>query len=159
MYLKGLFLASSMAVFSISSWDFINKMPATALSGSYQIKSTASSYQGKRNIEIFIENRNIDITTVFSESGLNNIIEVHTKGIIDDKLNGQYSMSITEESYNKGLIFSPEDIRMYNELLSAARKLPGHNKWKVLASTDNYVVVATNQGDGQLMAFNRYHMD
>lgn len=59
-----------MAVFSISSWDFMNKKPAMAYSGAYHLNSTGSSYHGKRNIEVFIEDQNIDITTIFSESGL-----------------------------------------------------------------------------------------
>ncbi|OLQ73079.1 hypothetical protein BIT28_11975 [Photobacterium proteolyticum] len=159
MYLKSFFLASSMAVFSISSWDFMNKKPAMAYSGAYDLKSTGSSYHGKKNIEVFIEDQNIDITTIFSESGLKNIVEVHTKGTITKDNNGQYSMSITDENYSKGLIASASDIRMYNDLLSAARKLPGHNKWKVVESTENYIVIATNHGDGHLMALNRYQVN
>lgn len=148
-----------MAVFSVSSWDFINKKPAMAYSGTYDLKTTGSSYHGKKNLEVFIENQNIDITTIFSESGLKNIVEVHTKGTIQKDNNGQYSMNIIDENYSKGLIASASDIRMYNDLLSAARKLPGHNKWKVVDSTDNYIVIATNHGDGYLMALNRYQIN
>ncbi|QUM80573.1 hypothetical protein HWV01_09925 [Moritella sp. 5] len=119
--------------------------PKAAINGAMFIHSSDGSYNATRHFEMFVKKHSFESNVIFTETGLKNIIEAKSTGEINKNAPGQYTITLFNETENRAYIKDYNKIPLYNEYISANRKLAGYQKIQLVEELNNdYMIVATN---------------
>ncbi len=130
--------------------------PNVAINGEMYIQSSDGNYNATRHFEVFMEENLFESVTIFTETGLNNIIEVKSSGEIYKNTPNLFTISIFDESHNQAVINNYNKIPLYNEYISAKRKLIGSQTVQIVEKLqDDYIVIVTNGWSRHMIAINQ----
>ena len=93
-------------------------------------------YMATEHMDVVISDENFEAVTVIKEAGLNNTLDIHTKGKFIRKSNGVFNVSLREERVDHGDIDfeHDDDMLVYDRYIEARKKLSFLNRFKLLKS-------------------------
>jgi len=153
MNIRSIFFCFGFVIMVTSIVVSLTVTPKAAINGSMMIHSSDGSYSATRHFEVFVERNNFESSLIFTETGLKNIIEAKSTGKINQNAPGLFTLSLFNETENRAYIKDYNKIPLYNEYISANRKLADYQKIQFIEYLNNdYMIVATNGWSPHMIA-------
>ena len=93
-------------------------------------------YMATEHMDVVISDENFEAVTVIKEAGLNNTLDIHTKGKFIRKSNGLFNVSLREERVDHGDIDfeHDDDMLVYDKYIESRKSYRFLNRFKLLKS-------------------------
>ncbi|MCZ8500563.1 hypothetical protein O9853_04145 [Vibrio lentus] len=88
------------------------------------------------HMDVVISDENFEAVTIIKEAGLNNTLDIYTKGKFIRKSNGLFNVSLREERVDHGDIDfeHDDDMLVYDKYIEARKSYRFLNRFKLLKS-------------------------
>ncbi|MFM2640130.1 hypothetical protein AAFX33_02440 [Vibrio chagasii] len=107
------------------------------------------------NMDVVISEDNFEAVTVIKEAGLNNTLDIYTKGKFIRKSDGLFNVSLREERIDHGNIDFENDDEMlvYDKYIEARKKLSFFKSVQVVEELPNqYMLIISNSPVKKMVA-------
>lgn len=112
-------------------------------------------YMATEYMDVVISDENFEAVTVIKEAGLNNTLDIYTKGKFIRKSNGLFNVSLREERVDHGDIDfeHDDDMLVYDRYIEARKKLSFFKSVQVVEELPNqYMLVISNSPVKKMVA-------
>lgn len=113
------------------------------------------NYMATEYMDVVISDENFEAVTVIKEAGLNNTLDIYTKGKFIRKSNGLFNVSLREERVDHGDIDfeHDDDMLIYDRYIEARKKLSFFKSVQVVEELPNqYMLVISNSPVKKMVA-------
>jgi hypothetical protein len=113
------------------------------------------NYMATEYMDVVISDENFEAVTVIKEAGLNNTLDIYTKGKFIRKSNGLFNVSLREERVDHGDIDfeHDDDMLVYDRYIEARKKLSFFKSVQVVEELPNqYMLVISNSPVKKMVA-------
>ena len=112
-------------------------------------------YMATEHMDVVISDENFEAVTVIKEAGLNNTLDIYTKGKFIRKSNGLFNVSLREERIDHGDIDfeHDDDMLVYDKYIEARKKLSFFKSVQVVEELPNqYMLIISNSPVKKMVA-------
>ncbi|WP_241907401.1 hypothetical protein [Vibrio lentus] len=106
-------------------------------------------------MDVVISDGNFEAVTIIKEAGLNNTLDIYTKGKFIRKSNGLFNVSLREERVDHGDIDfeHDDDMLVYDKYIEARKKLSFFKSVQVVEELPNqYMIIISNSPVKKMVA-------
>ncbi|MCC4853357.1 hypothetical protein LMH67_22185 [Vibrio lentus] len=107
------------------------------------------------HMDVVISDGNFEAVTIIKEAGLNNTLDIYTKGKFIRKSNGLFNVSLREERVDHGDIDfeHDDDMLVYDKYIEARKKLSFFKSVQVVEELPNqYMIIISNSPVKKMVA-------
>lgn len=112
-------------------------------------------YMATEHMDVVISDENFEAVTIIKEAGLNNTLDIYTKGKFIRKNHGLFNVSLREERVDHGDIDFEHDGNMlvYDKYIEARKKLSFFKSVQVVEELPNqYMLIISNSPVKKMVA-------
>ncbi|MCC4792785.1 hypothetical protein [Vibrio lentus] len=112
-------------------------------------------YMATEHMDVVISDGNFEAVTIIKEAGLNNTLDIYTKGKFIRKSNGLFNVSLREERVDHGDIDfeHDDDMLVYDKYIEARKKLSFFKSVQVVEELPNqYMIIISNSPVKKMVA-------
>lgn len=112
-------------------------------------------YMATEHMDVVISDENFEAVTIIKEAGLNNTLDIYTKGKFIRKSNGLFNVSLREERVDHGDIDfeHDDDMLVYDKYIEARKKLSFFKSVQVVEELPNqYMIIISNSPVKKMVA-------
>ncbi|TKE85903.1 hypothetical protein FCV54_04970 [Vibrio sp. F12] len=112
-------------------------------------------YMATEHMDVVISDENFEAVTIIKGAGLNNTLDIYTKGKFIRKSNGLFNVSLHEERVDHGDIDfeHDDDMLVYDKYIEARKKLSFFKSVQVVEELPNqYMLIISNSPVKKMVA-------